>query len=530
MRFQPPSRRLAGRRFPGRRGFPSLRLAALLAGVLLVLSAQSHLRTPATQEALGRALGEPEAPTVAPASPDAPPPLVDPELLRTARDNAPFRNAERSAWFAVIDAVRRADPASLAGQSAGAVGYAQLISQPHFYRGRVVSVAGRVERVERVEPAENDLGLRELWRVTLAPMGGEVWPLTVYTLDAPGDAPPPYDASAVGVFFKKLSYRWSGGMGSTPVVVARRLERPVVGPTIAAGPTSSVPDAPFAAPTNGSMGRALLAELGFDLAMFESIVDRRPLAPEEAAAFYGLLRCVSDAPATQLARLASAGLTDYVARREAALGHSVRDRQLREALRSQQGRGRYSVASLFGDGDAERGELVVFDAVVRRAVRVDAGDSAEAQRAGVAHYYELEAFPEDSQNLPLVFVVRELPKGFPVGDAIRQPARLAGVFLKQWAYRARRRGDGDADRRQFAPLLVGRAPIPLAAADPSAGRLGHAVGLLAAAATVAAAVAVWRLARGDRAYQAATLARFRRPDPAAIDFRRLELADHRDDR
>src|SRR5690606_37317480 len=124
------------------------------------------------------------------------------------RDNAPFRQAEQPAWFAALAAVQRLGAAGLASESVGVVGYAALNSQPDAYRGRVVTVTGRVLQVEATEPAANDLGVDRLWRVTMQPTGGDVWPITVYTLEEPKPAEEPYDASAVGVFFKKLSYRW----------------------------------------------------------------------------------------------------------------------------------------------------------------------------------------------------------------------------------------------------------------------------------------------------------------------------------
>ncbi|CAN0375499.1 unnamed protein product, partial [Ectocarpus sp. 4 AP-2014] len=124
-----------------------------------------------------------------------------------------------------------------------------------------------------------------------------------------------------------------------------------------------------------------------------------------------------------------------------------------------------------------------------------------------------EAFPEDSQNLPIVFVVRNLPAGFPLGESIRQPARLAGFFFKQWAYRTRHRVEEtpQLDKRQFAPLLIGRAPIPLATPDTSQ-RPGLAIGLLATVALAGVVAALWRLGRRDREYAATTLSRYRKPE------------------
>lgn len=528
MRFGNPakSRSNAPPSLWGRRG-PSLRLAALLAGLLLVLAAQARLGQPETHRAIGRALGEQPAPVVAP--PADQPPLVPAERFESVTDNAPFRGEEQDAWFAAIAALQTTEPEALAAQSVGAVGYAAFSSQPEVYRGRVVDVAGTVRRVEAVTPAENDRGVERLWRVTLEPRGGEVWPITVYTLEAPRDATEPYDASAVGVFFKKLSYRWAEGVGVTPVILARRLEVTLKPNTINAAPPAVVvgePEADFDTPQEGSLGRALLSDLGFDLTAFDDVADRRPLTSRDSHAFYGLLGAVSKTPPAQLVRLARIGLDDYADRRlEDNSGGTRRERLTARAIEKERQRQSYSVIPLFDDGADERGELITLDAIVRRAVRVDASRSELAQENGVDHYYELEAFTEDSQNLPLVFVVRDLPADFPVGDQIRQPARLAGFFFKQWAYRTRKRADDapGVDRRQFAPLLVGRAPIPLATPDPASRRPGLTIGLLATLGLAGVAVALWRLGRRDRRYEASTLSRYRANAPdQQLDFDRLD--------
>ncbi|QDT69778.1 hypothetical protein MalM25_27190 [Planctomycetes bacterium MalM25] len=510
----------------GRRG-PSLRLAALLAGLLLVLAAQARLGQPETHRALGRVLGEETAATVAP--PSDQPALVPAGRLGSVTDNTPFRDQEQDAWFEVIAALQATEPETLAAQSLGAVGYAAFSSQPEAYRGRVVGVAGTVRRVEAVTPAENELGVEQLWRVTLEPRGGEVWPITVYTLEAPRDATEPYDASAVGVFFKKLSYRWAEGVGVTPVILARRLEVTLDPPSVTkAAPAlaANEPEADFDTPESGSLGRALLSDLGFDLTTFDDVTDRQPLASRDGPAFYGMLGVVAKTPPAQLVRLARVGLDDYAARRlKDNAGATRRELLTARAIEKERRRKNYSVIPLFDDGANERGELITLDAIVRRAVRVDASRSDLAKENGVDHYYELEAFTEDSQNLPLVFVVRDLPAGFPVGDQVRQPARLAGFFFKQWAYRTRKRADDapGVDRRQFAPLLIGRSPIPLAAPDPASRRPGLTIGLLATLGLAGVAAALWRLGRRDRRYEATTLSRYRASTTNdELDFDRLD--------
>ncbi len=501
----------------------------MLAGLLLVMMAIGQLGRPTTHRAIGRMLGE--ATPVATATPLADtPPLLGPETFAEVTDNAPFRDAEQAAWFRVINTVRAAEVEALSSQSIGLVGYAALSSQPDVYRGRVLSVAGTVHRVEAVTPATNDAGIDRLWRVTMQPLGGEVWPITVYTLEEPrGVADEPYEASAIGVFFKKLSYRWAEGVGVTPVVVARRLETTL---DASANKTDATPlagrqgddatELEFERPAVGSLGRALLADLGVEMASLAAIEDRKPLTSRDTEAFYRVLGAVAQSPAPQLARLARAGLDRYVDRQKQQVGPTPRDQQIVRAAIKEQKRNRYSVAPLFGDGRQQRGELVMIDAVVRRAVRIEASQSEVAQGFGVDHYYELEAFAEDSQNLPLVFVVRDLPAGFPVGDSIRQPARLAGFFFKQWAYRNRHRTEAGGDQFSITPLLIGRAPITLAMPEAASMRPGPVIGVMVSLGLLTLAATLWRLGRRDRQYEAATLSRYREsPSGEPLDFDRL---------
>ena len=133
---------------------------------------------------------------------------------------------------------------------------------------------------------------------------------------------------------------------------------------------------------------------------------------------------------------------------------------------------------LFNDARQQQGRLFVFDGTARRVVRVEVGSQSDggpsdiADRFGFDHYYEMEVFTEDSQNHPLVFCVRELPDGFPIGDSLHEPVRVAGFFFKDWLYRARDAATDDAqdvsdkmvgnvDPSRYAPLLIGRGPLRL---------------------------------------------------------------------
>ncbi|TWT86817.1 hypothetical protein Mal64_36470 [Pseudobythopirellula maris] len=634
------------------------RLVSLVLAFALVATATNAIRGPRGVEAIGQLLGAPGGEQ--PPSPEAPP-VLEPQLLESIKDNAPFRAKEREAWFALLERLDDPDHEAELAKNAAAAGYAQLVAQGDAYRGRAVRVAGVVRRVERVDPGENAVGLTSLYRVVLQGDGDSVWPITLYTIQEP---PPvgetPAAGWAEGYFFKNLSYRWEEGVGVSPTVLARRVRPGPAPATIAAGhetappapkqpaeqsppmaellalagwpqerldglaeagplgqaglaetmaftrrlaqideavrdaavrgagavliegravaieridheqgaalvevrradgvtATVAVADAPDDWPPCGPLdeparlaavavgedltragdsrpvyaaarlvwepdeaagsrrlGVAMLGSLGVDFGLYDGLTDKSRLTAAESDAFYATLAAMQKTDAAQLSRLAAEGLPAYVKRIEQkrSAQPTPRGRKLAAEVSRLGDEGRYSVAPLYGAIASLRGELILLEGAVRRAVRVACPEAAA--RWGVDHYYELELYAPDSQNLPVVFCVPRLPAGFPLGERINQPVRMPGFLLKQWAYRTRRPADGGVeDRRQFAPLLIGAAPIPLAAPAATGSFAGAVMGGMA----VLAIASLWAVnrkwAQSDKRRRAATLAEATAPD------------------
>jgi hypothetical protein len=276
--------------------------------------------------------------------------------------------------------------------------------------------------------------------------------------------------------------------------------------------------------TDPRLGKSLLGALKVDVGKFDQVTGRGPIRAQERDLFYDTLHAASLISPSAAVRIANGNLPfvkrqwEQVVRRGRTAG---REALAREVVR-RAADGRYSVALLFNDPLPQRGRLFVFDGVARRAVRVEVGGvpngdntSDIAQRHHIDHYYELEVFTDDSQNYPLIFCVRELPASFPVGSDIRVPVRVAGFFFKNWLYRTRgpEQSDELADSEstgphaQFAPLLIGHAPIVLETAQ---GR-SRAGSFLLGGLFVLALIGIWATAtwfgRDDR--------RFRERTPAA---------------
>jgi hypothetical protein len=91
-----------------------------------------------------------------------------------------------------------------------------------------VTIKGRVLH-ESVKPApKNSLGITDYHQLIVAPIGGGDFPVTVYALDLPPGFPRGgnlrVDVSIAGLFFKNWSYPYDGGMGISPVIVAKTFD------------------------------------------------------------------------------------------------------------------------------------------------------------------------------------------------------------------------------------------------------------------------------------------------------------------
>jgi hypothetical protein len=167
------------------------------------------------------------------------------------------------------------------------------------------------------------------------------------------------------------------------------------------------------------------------------------------------------------------------------------------------------------DAKRQTGQLVLLEGVVRRAIRIEAPPSAPPEmktswevsaEGGPSHYFELEVFTADSQNLPLVCCVPSLPGGFPLGDEVRERVQVAGFFYKKWRYDSRQLRAAASGPLQFqstsSPLLVAAEPLwPLPDSDSTRTAAGWIAGGTFIAAVCGICLVVWRWSRGDRLFR-----------------------------
>jgi hypothetical protein len=281
-----------------------------------------------------------------------------------------------------------------------------------------------------------------------------------------------------------------------------------------------------------SHGAALLGAAGMDIGLLDEVVNHQTIRAQEREAFFQMVDAVGQMDVRQLIRSAQENIS---AVRQAWAGEleaaDLQRRRLAQSVVELADDGRYSVAPLFLAADSQVGRLVAFDGMARRAARIEVGVSPEGEpsdivrRFGIDHYYELELFTDDSQNLPVVFCARELPLGFPTGNDIRQPVRVAGFFFKSWRYQPLGAGaSAEAAAGQaaqpplIAPLLIGPAPLPLPVEQGRAAVVSWIGGGLFLLALAGIWVVAWSYARGDRKSRLSTAAgRYSLPPGQSLD-------------
>ena len=238
-------------------------------------------------------------------------------------------------------------------------------------------------------------------------------------------------------------------------------------------------------------GQFLLARAGMDIALLDEVRHRQPFVkPEvsrEGEAFYAALTALAKTDPAELKNLARENVGQVAERwrgREAQLTkdhqelkaklttttdeveqktlrkkikRAKKNRAMAAAVLQQAKNKKSSVAPMFIQPETEIGELIFIEGTARRVIRI------VSDQAALKAYYELEVFTSDSQNLPIVCCVTGLPEGFPTGDEIREPVRLAGVFFKLWRYRSRKPAGELSEKNRtlqqlYTPVVLGQMP------------------------------------------------------------------------
>ncbi|MBR4833945.1 MAG: hypothetical protein IKU86_06405, partial [Thermoguttaceae bacterium] len=110
------------------------------------------------------------------------------------------------------------------------------------------------------------------------------------------------------------------------------------------------------------------------------------------------------------------------------------------------------IVALFNRPEEYQGRVATLRGRVRRANLVLVDDPDVVAATGIAQYYQLYLFANDSQGWPLVLCVPELPDGLKTGGGkeYRREIEFVGAFTKTWAYKTSAQKTQDAQTLQDA--------------------------------------------------------------------------------
>lgn len=249
----------------------------------------------------------------------------------------------------------------------------------------------------------------------------------------------------------------------------------------------------------------LLAHLGVDYGLFETVKDRAPL--RERDLFYQML-AVASHMAPEYIEYQIRGLLKRQIEQQEPLAQNrdlpASQREAAERALERARAGASDVVPLFNNPQSQRGEFVVLRGEALRAIEIRVEDPEIRRQFFIDRYYEVDVVTPDSQNNPIVCCLAELPPDMPMGESIHESVRVAGFFLKAYAFETRRTGSKSAGGKsvQIAPLIVGRtlSVVPTPKYSAPTQSLTLAAGVLVVLAVCGAFM--WHMRRVDRRAEA----------------------------
>ena len=154
-------------------------------------------------------------------------PGVQPELFADVRDDTVSRAAELPSYLNLLEVLQNTSDEALAQASSGPVAFVQLFEQPDEFRGELVSLRGKLRRIEKVPAPKNDLGLESYYQAWLQPYDNRNALIVIYTLYLPHDFPLgdriAEEVELTGFSYKRWAYRATDTIRTAPMVLARNM-------------------------------------------------------------------------------------------------------------------------------------------------------------------------------------------------------------------------------------------------------------------------------------------------------------------
>jgi hypothetical protein len=341
------------------------------------------------------------------------------------------------------------------------IAWDDVARRPAEYQREFLRVEGRVRRVTRIVPAsevQDRYALESYYRCEIA-VDDDDPPMIVFARVVPQKWPidgPMNERASVNAVFLKIGPESDAGKSEL---------------YLAADRIAWHPDTP-------------LGKLGMDYGLFDTVEQQHPITNQDRECFYQMLAAAGRAPAQEL--------TPVSADSASQLGPLMREPQ------------------------AHVGETYSFRGVARHVVKIHISDSDTVARLGFDHYFELVVFLDLAGVLevagqkvgsyPVVYCVRELPQGMPMGDQIGEVVRAGGFMFKKWPYTTEMTEAKRPGLRMTSPLLIGKTVV-WERREKAQPLVGPVAGGTMIAVIVAVAFFAWWFSRRERRAREALVAK-----------------------
>lgn len=156
---------------------------------------------------------------------------LDPAFLRGVVDRrVGLRQSEADAYFGLLAKISRLPQSVLADAEVLEANYTVLMTEPEYYRGRLVRLQGVVKRLVGFSAAENPYGVQTLYDVWLFTRDSGNNPIHIRCTEVPRGIPQglsiskDVEVTVTGYFFRIEGYESQGGLHTAPLVLANGLQ------------------------------------------------------------------------------------------------------------------------------------------------------------------------------------------------------------------------------------------------------------------------------------------------------------------